>query len=607
MPTPGPSDPLTLHNLAARYLCGDWTPTTVAAECLRRIEAHADPAIFISLLPRDEIMSQARHAEKRLAAGERLPLLGIPFAIKDNIDLGGHITTAACADFAYRPVRSATVVRQLCEAGAVAIGKTNLDQFATGLVGTRSPYGTPRNPFNANYIPGGSSSGSAVAVSAGLVSFALGTDTAGSGRVPAAFNNIVGLKPTCGRLSTSGVVPACRSIDCVSVFALTCADAAAVMEVAAGYDPQDPYSRNDQQIPPAAPALPAAFRFGVPEEGQLKFFGNQDAEKLYRSAIRRMEALGGTRVVIDLAPFLAAGALLYDGAWVAERLAGLRQFVSAKPDSVLPLTRGILQTGLHFDAVAGFDCIHQVRTLHRATGQQWSKMDVLLLPTTGTIYTLAEIEAEPLKRNANLGHYTTFTNLLDLCAVAVPGGFLSNGLPLGVTLMAPAGHDAALLELGDRLHRTAEIGTGALKYSIAEAPPPRMVAGGMIRLAVVGAHLSGQPLNHQLTSLDARLVRACRTARAYRLYALANTTPAKPGLVRTAGAGACIAVEVWEMTPVAFGRFVASVPAPMAIGSLRLEDGEEVKGFLCEPIAIEGGQDITEFGGWRAYRAAARG
>lgn len=606
MPIPGPSDPLTIQNVAGRYRSGEWTPTAVAEECLRRIAAHADPALFIALFPQDEIMAQARQAEQRLAAGQRQPLLGIPFAIKDNIDVSGHPTTAACPDFAFRPPRSATVVRRLCEAGAVALGKTNLDQFATGLVGTRSPYGTPRNPFDPKFIPGGSSSGSAVAVAGGLVSFALGTDTAGSGRVPAAFNNIVGLKPTRGRLSTAGVVPACRSLDCVSIFTLTCSDAADVMDAAAGYDPQDPYSRRDAQIPPAPRTMPASFRFGVPGDAQLKFFEDRDAETLYRNAITRLEALGGKPVVIDFAPFVATGALLYDGPWVAERLAGLREFISAQPDSILPITRGILQSGRRFDAVAAFDGFHELHTFQRLTSQEWAKMDVLLLPTAGTIYSLAEVESGPLYRNANLGYYTTFTNLLDLCAVAVPCGFLGTGLPMGVSLMAPAGCETALLGMGDRLHRSADTGLGAPRYPFGESLPPQAKPSGFVRLAVVGAHLSGQPLNSQLTDLNARLVRTCRTAPCYRLYALANTKPAKPGLVRMVAAGEAIEVEIWEMTPDSFGRFVAAVPMPMAIGTMRLEDGEEVKGFLCEPCAVHGARDITEFGGWRAYLASAQ-
>ncbi|HZK81571.1 MAG TPA: allophanate hydrolase, partial [Humisphaera sp.] len=517
---------MTIQNLSAGYSSREWSPVAVAEECLRRIEAHGDSAVWIDRFSSDEVMAQARKAQKRLEAGESNPLLGVPFAVKDNIDVADHLTTAACPNFGYRARHSATVVRLLCEAGAVLVGKTNLDQFATGLVGTRSPYGTPRNPFNPAYIPGGSSSGSAVAVAAGLVSFALGTDTAGSGRVPAAFNNIVGLKPTRGRLSANGVVPACRSLDCVSVFALTCSDAAKVMNVAAAYDPLDIYSREPGKL--ATPALPERFRFGVPSAKWLKFFGNFDAEGLYRQAIRRMEALGGTPVDIDFGSFIDAGTLLYDGPWVAERVSSLREFVANEADSILPITREILHSSRRFDAVAAFDGIHELRNFRRLTSYQWEKMDLLLLPTAGTIYTLAEIEADPLRRNADLGYYTTFMNLLDLCGVAIPAGFLGNGLPLGVTLIGQAGQEGALLTLSDQLHRSARIGLGAPGYAFPPEEPIRLDATPLAKLAVVGAHLSDQPLNHQLTNLNARLVRTCKTASCYKLFALPNVQPPKP-------------------------------------------------------------------------------
>jgi allophanate hydrolase len=601
MPKIGPSDALTIQTIANRHQNGEWTPTEVAEECIRRIETHGDPAIWIDLFGRDEILDQARGAEARIAKGESHPLLGVPFAVKDNIDVAGHLTTAACREFGYRPSHSATAVRRLLDAGAVLVGKTNLDQFATGLVGTRSPYGTPKNPFDPSYIPGGSSSGSAVAVSAGLVAFTLGTDTAGSGRVPAAFNNIVGLKPTCGRISAAGVVPACQSLDCVTIFALTCWDAAEVINVAAAYDAYDIYSRDPGTIA-IGPSLPARFRFGVPSADRLKFFGNLDAEAAYRRAIGRMQSLGGTPVEIDFSPFVDAGALLYEGPWVAERVSGLTEFVDRSANSILPVTRGIFQTSSRFDAVAAFGALHKLRALQRRASKEWAKIDLLLLPTTPTIYTLAEIEADPLGRNANLGYYTTFTNLLDLCGVAIPNGFLPNGLPTGVTLMGQSGQEGALLELGDRLHRSAEIGLAAPKYAF---PPEKVIRSNtstMIKLAVVGAHLSDQPLNHQLTNLNARLVRTCNTASCYRLFALANVQPPKPGLQRTADdTGAAIEVEVWEMTAQAFGKFVASIPPPMGIATLRLEDGSEVKGFICEPYAIVGARDITNFGGWRNF------
>ncbi|MDB5357932.1 MAG: allophanate hydrolase [Phycisphaerales bacterium] len=600
-----PNDSLDIQTLLSRYRSGAWSPTAVLGEVLRRIEAHADPAVWIDRLTREEVMTQVNEAESRRESGVPQPLLGVPFAVKDNIDVAGRVTTAACPDFAYRAMRSATVVEKLCAAGAILVGKTNLDQFATGLVGTRSPYGTPRNPFDVRYIPGGSSSGSGVAVSAGLVSFALGTDTAGSGRVPAAFNNIVGLKPTRGTLSTTGLVPACQSLDCISVFALTCTDAGAVYQIAAGYDPQDPYSREADEFDAAPLAFPSNLRFGIPTDEQLRFFGNPAAEALYRKAIERMQRLGATPVTIDFEPFAEASQLLYEGPWLAERLAGLKDFMAHRFDSFLPVTRTIINGGRRFDAVAAFDAMHALQALGRQVQHEWERMDLLLLPTTGSIYTLAEIEADPVRLNATLGYYTNFVNLLDLCAVAVPGGMQPNGLPAGVSMIAPPGHETALLSLADRFHRDTGLAMGATGCALppVEVTPSVPVPDGMVRLAVVGAHLSGEPLNHQLTSRSARLVRACKTFACYRLYALPGTMPPKPGMVRAEnGCGTAIEVEVWELTADAFGDFVAAIPPPLSIGTLRLEDGESVKGFLCEGYAVAGARDISSYGGWRKFQ-----
>jgi allophanate hydrolase len=377
------------------------------------------------------------------------------------------------------------------------------------------------------------------------------------------------------------------------------------MDSAAGFDPQDPYSRDKALIPPARRRLPSGFRFGVPAADRLNFFHDPHSEAVYRKSIERMEALGGKAVIIDFAPFQTAGGLLYDGPWVAERLAGLREFIAEAPESLLPLTRDIIQSGRRFDAVAAFDGMNELRALKRLAANEWKKMDVLLLPTAGTIYTRAEVEADPLRRNSNLATYTTFVNLLDLCAVALPAGFIGDGMPMSVSLIAPAGYEQAILDLGGRLHRNAGVGTGAGKYEL-PPEPKSTVDSSQVRLAVVGAHLTGQPLNSQLTALNARLAGTFKTAANYCLYALANTRPPKPGLVRAteAGKGAAVEVEVWEMTPDAFGRFVAAIPSPMGICSLRLETGEEVKGFTCEPWAIVGATDITQFGGWRKYLAS---
>jgi len=596
----GSRDSLDLASLSAGYAEGQWTIADMVAEMRRRIDAYPDPAVWIDRLGEKEINAQVSAVEAARAAGRKLSLYGIPFAVKDNIDVAGRPTTAACAEFAYTPDKSATVVQKLCDAGAILIGKTNLDQFATGLVGVRSPYGACKNPFDGKYISGGSSSGSAVAVAAGLVSFSLGTDTAGSGRVPAAFNNIVGFKPTRGLISNAGVVPACKSLDCVSIFALTCGDAAAVADIARGFDPADPYSRRPHDLPQST--LPStALRFGVPRDDQLQFFGNREFAAIYQSAIERLTSLGARRVVIDFDPFLQAGALLYQGPWVAERMASLREFVNTHPNALLPVISTILSTAARFDAADVFVGAHRLAELCQIARAQWEDIDLLLLPTTGTIYTRDEVTADPIQLNRNLGYYTQFVNLMDLCAVAAPAGFTSAGLPVGVTLIAPAGQDRPLLKIADAFHRASSVKLGATDAVFPEVKEIKVDHLGVL-LAVVGAHLSGQPLNWQLTERNGRLVRSCRTSPCYRFYALPGTVPPKPGLVRVEeSAGSAIEIEVWQLTNEAFGSFVAEVPPPLVIGSVKIDDGTFVKGFLCEPCALNGAQDITHFGGWRAY------
>jgi allophanate hydrolase len=605
---PAPDEVLTIANLRRAYADGRFTPLSVITEIQRRVDAYDDTATWISLVSKKDLAAAAGAATQQLKAGDKRPLLGVPFAVKDNIDVAGMNTTAACPQFAYRPAKHATAVKRLLDAGAILAGKTNLDQFATGLVGVRSPYGTPRNPLNSRYIPGGSSSGSAVAVSAGLVSFSLGTDTAGSGRVPAGFTNIVGLKPTKGRISTVGVVPACRSLDCISVFALTCEDAATVLSACEGYDGEDPFSRTTDEIGRRPPRFPETFRFGVPADDQLKFFGNTEYEAFYRQAVGYLKALGGTAVTIEFNPFVMAGRLLYEGPWLAERMAAAGKLLAERPDALLPVTRKILELGRGFDAASVYRFAEQLQSLRQSTRVEWARMDLLLLPTTGTIYKVEEIIADPITLNSNLGYYTNFVNLMNLSAVAVPAGIGSSHLPCGVTLMAPAGYESALLALGDRLHRAAGIplgGTGAAMPSDSLLLPLQWRDTAMVRLAVVGAHLSGQPLNHQLTDLKATLVRLCKTAPVYRLVALPGTAPPKPGMIRIVDGGGSIEVEIWEMTAEAFGTFVAAIPPPLGIGTLQLEDGELVKGFLCEGYAVAGARDITHFGGWRAFLAAA--
>ncbi len=587
---------LALPALRAAYAAGTLTPAALVDELLRRIDALADPAVFIHVLPRADLLAFAERLAQVPPAS--LPLYGVPFAIKDNLDLAGVPTTAACPEFGYIPGTSAPVVRRLIDAGAIPLGKTNLDQFATGLVGVRSPYGVPRNPYHPEMIPGGSSSGSAVAVAAGLCSFALGTDTAGSGRVPASFNNLVGLKPTRGWFSTRGLVPACRSLDCPSVFALTVDDAATVAGLAGAYDPADPFSRLPAHESGTGWGGGRPFRFGVPPPDQLDWFGDTLNPPLFAAALRTMESIGGTPVPIDFAPFRDAARLLYEGPWVAERWAAVRAFHARKPDALFPVTRRIIEGGATPLAVDAFEASYRLAALKRAADTTWDRIDTLILPTAATIYTRDQLAAEPVLLNSRLGHYTNFANLLDTAALAVPAGFRPDGLPFGITLFGPAWSDARLAALGAAFTAAGPGGSPA-------SPPPSAIASADIPLAVVGAHLRGQPLNHQLTRRGARFVRTATTSDAYRLFALANTVPPKPGLRRvTSGTGAPIEVEVWSLSPAAFGAFTAEVPAPLAIGNLTLADGAVVKGFVCEPEGFADATDITAFGGWRAWLAS---
>ena len=592
------SSALNMGTLRAIYRSGQARPSDVVASLYDRIRATSLAPVWITLAPREITMTRARALERDPMATAR-PLYGLPFAIKDNIDLADVPTTAGCPGYAYSPARSATVVDALIDAGAIPIGKTNLDQFATGLVGTRSPYGACSSVFDSRYISGGSSSGSAVAVASGLATFALGTDTAGSGRVPAAFNNLVGLKPTRGLLSTLGVVPACRTLDCVSILANTCHDAHTVWQAARGFDPADGYSRSAQPGQGASPWLGGAFRIGVPAETQLEFFGDEDAARLYGRALALLEQLGGERVEIDFSPFRAAADLLYSGPWVAERLAAIGPFLTRHPEQVHPVVREIICGAQRYSAVDAFEAEYRLRELRRTTETQWEHMDVLVVPTAATIYTQEQVAADPIRVNSNLGYYTNFVNLLDLAAVAVPAGFRSNGLPFGVSLIGPAFSDEALLGLADRFH-VAGSARPEPALDFGTTPP------GCIPLAVAGAHLTGQPLNWQLAARGARRLKTCRTAPGYRLYALANTRPSKPAVVRDDSfTGPGIEVEVWAIPENQFGGFVASVPAPMGIGSATLDNGEVVRCFLCEPWALQTAQEITQYGGWRAYLTQA--
>jgi len=527
-------------------------------DVFRRIRERGDDGVWISTV--DEADLRARAA----TVPADLPLSGLTFAVKDNIDVAGLATTAACPDFAYLPRDTAPVVQRLLDAGALLVGKTNLDQFATGLTGARSPYGTPESVFGGGLISGGSSSGSAVAVAAGLVDFALGTDTAGSGRVPAALNGIVGLKPTRGLLSTLGVVPACRSLDCVSIFAPTVRRAAAVLRVARGLSDGDPWGRTGKRPAPDTLRLATAH--------SLDFFGDAGQEKAFAAGLDR---LPGERSEIDIAPLLEAGDLLYRGPWVAERLADLGVFLAEHPDSVLPVTRQVLETGWQFTAVDAWRGVHRLRELQAWTDRLWDTVDVLVLPTIGTTYTHDEIAEDPIGRNLNLGRYTQFANLLDLAAVTIPNGLTPDGRPASLTLFGPAFSEETLLDLAKGQE--------------------------LMTIAVVGLHLSGEPRNHELTERRATLVGATTTAPCYRLYRLPSGVP---GLVRD-DSGAAIDLELWQLPAAAVGGLLAGIAAPLSLGRIALADGTEATGFLCEAYAVGAAEDITAGGGWRAHRSAS--
>ena len=590
----------TVAAIVAAHRAGAMTPAQTVARSFRRIRDHNDPAIFISLRDEKDALAEAEALDAKDPA--LLPLYGIPVAIKDNIDVQGMPTTAACPAFAYSPSHDATSVARLRAAGAIVVGKTNLDQFATGLVGVRSPYGIPNNPMRGDLIPGGSSSGSAVAVSAGLVPLALGTDTAGSGRVPAMLNNIVGLKPSLGLISTAGVVPACRTLDCVSVFSLTVDDAMTALAAMAGPDGADAFSRNRPLADMAA--FPPSLRLGVPRPGQLIFFGDKVAEKAYGDAIARWIALGASLVEFDLEPLYETARLLYEGPWVAERYLVIRDLLASSPEVIHPVTREITIAGARLTAADTFAALYRLQALRRISERAFADIDALVLPTAPTAYSTAQVLANPIELNSRLGTYTNFVNLLDLCGLAVPATIRPDDIPFGITLLALAGHDAQLASIGRVFHADTGLAMGA--RSLPQPPLvtlPTSLSGDEIPIVVVGAHLSGMALNGELKVLGGRLLEAAATAPDYKLFAL-NTTPLKPGMLRVAaGAGSSIAVEVWALSAAAFGKFVAAIPPPLSIGTVRLADGRGIKGFIVEPADIEGARDISSFGGWRAFMA----
>ncbi|TSH98173.1 allophanate hydrolase [Verticiella sediminum] len=592
---------LTLEEWRGLYAEGGSEPARILHTL--RASLRADDPAWVHIVGESGLDAQLSALAERVAAlgGDRaaLPLYGVPFAVKDNIDVQGMPTTAGCPAYAYEPAAHAFAVARLVEAGAIVLGKTNLDQFATGLVGTRSPYGAVANAFDPTRVSGGSSSGSADVVARGIVPFSLGTDTAGSGRVPAGFNNIVGLKPTRGWLSTRGVVPACRSLDCVSVFALTVDDAELVARAAAGYDEDDPYSR---QWPRGVPRREMGQhpRLAVPEHPE--FHADAQAEAAWQATLARLRQAGVSLVPVDFSPMRELAKLLYEGPFVAERHASLGAFVERHPAEVDPVVAGIVRQAQAYTASELLQAEYLRMALKRRIERIFQRCDALLVPTAPTHPTLQDVRERPVAANAELGYYTNFVNLADCSALALPAGMRADGLPFGVTLVAPAWHDCALANFGRCWQQLAPWTLGATGRAMTRgaARAPSTPCEGFVRVAVAGAHLSGMPLNYQLVERDARLVERTTTAPAYRLYALTDTVPPKPGLARASG-GAAIDVEVWDIPVGHFGSFVALVPAPLAIGTLELADGRCVKGFVCEPWVLAQARDITAFGGWRNY------
>lgn len=598
-----------MHASATGFTLVEWQelyasgcmPVDVLLPLLSRIRDYEDSA-WITLATEAQLQEQLTqlqaHLEEIKGDKSALPLYGIPFAVKDNIDAAGWPTTAACPSFAYTPGKDATVVARLRAAGAILIGKTNLDQFATGLVGTRSPHGAVVNSFNPDYVSGGSSSGSASVVARGLVAFSLGTDTAGSGRVPAGFNNIVGLKPTKGRVPNTGLVPACRTVDCISVFALTVGDAAQVAQIIGGYDAADPYSRKDPSS--AKVGMPTNPRLAVP--ARAEFFGDTQNQAVYEAALGKLRELGAEIETIDFTPFQQLAEQLYYGPWVAERTVAVE---GVDAEHIDPVVRGIVENGLKYSACDAYKAEYIRAELSRKINEALAGFDALVVPTSPTIRTLAEMTVEPVLYNSQFGTYTNFTNLADLSALALPAGFRADGLPAGITLIAPAWHDHALAAFGERWQQALDLPLGATGRVLRKRVTAKQ-APGSVRVAVVGAHLTGMPLNYQLLTRDAVLVEQTTTAAAYRLYALPGTVPPKPGLAKVVSDGAEIIVELWDVPLARFGEFVAEIPPPLGIGNVQLADGRWVKGFICEPYALDGARDITSFGGWRAFIASTK-
>jgi allophanate hydrolase len=588
----------TLSSLHEAYEQGR-SPLEVIEEVYRRIEAINDPGIFIYQFDKSEVLAAASALGK---FDPEKPLWGIPFAIKDNIDAEGKPTTAACPDYAYTAKEDAFIVRQLRHAGALLIGKTNLDQFATGLVGVRSPYAPPKNAIDPEIVPGGSSAGSAVAVSHGIISFSLGTDTAGSGRVPAALNNIVGLKPSLGSFSATGCVPACRTLDTISVFALTVDDAYKVYQSACVYDVADAYSKKIKAQPISE--IPPALKIGIPDANSIKFFGDTYQQKSFESTLVRLKNLGVEIIEVDFQPFYDVADMLYEGAWVAERYSVIEDLLRDNPDAVFPVTRKIISAAENFSSADVFRGIYKLEDLKRKAEPVLEAVDMFCVPTIPTFYSVDDLSDDPVQPNSNFGTYTNFVNLMDMSALAVPIGSREDNRPGSVTLIGASGEDGLLASLARKLENVEGRTLGATDWTVpALRPAPEMAQADEMYIAVCGAHMSGLPLNSQLTQRGARFVRKATTAPSYKFYALAGGPPERPGLVYCGPEknGASIKLEIWSLPLENVGSFLKDIPAPLGIGSVFLSDGSSVKGFICEAEAINDAKDITSFGGWRKY------
>lgn len=604
---------LRLDKLRKRYLSGDITPRQVLDFVISRIsETKANPA-WIYVLGNEEIKQYLDALNNKKI--EDLPLYGIPFAIKDNIDLAGVPTTAACPEFSYTPEKSATVVQRLIDAGAIPVGKANMDQFATGLVGVRSPdpWGPCCNVFDKNMISGGSSSGSAVAVALGQVSFSLGTDTAGSGRVPASLNNIVGLKPSRGIISTEGVVPACKSLDCVSIFALNIENANTVLDVAVAFDKDNAYSRANPHYNNHRYYKPEHnFTLGVPKRDQLAWFGMEESQGLFFEAIKNIEAAGGGLQEIDFSPFIDAAKLLYEGPWVAERYHAIKEIFDNNPGALLPVIHTIIGKGAEASALDTFDAQYKLAALRRRAEFELNKVDAIVTPTMPRYFSIDEVAKEPVVLNSQLGYYTNFMNLLDCSAVAVPCGFYKNGVGFGVTLFQSAFSDKKLLSIAATIQNKLQLAPGncGLTYDLpveGSRPSTTRASEASVDVLVCGAHLDGLPLNWQLRERGASLQLLTQTSRHYRFYALPGGPPLRPALVRvneSENDGVAIEVEIWRMPKENFGSFVAEIPAPLGIGQVEIEDGRWLSGFICDQWGLAGATDISHFGSWRNFLSA---